>query len=660
MKNLLTPVRAAAALLLGGWACAGGAQSLGTPAVDPLLGRPLDMAVPARFAAGDGSDECVHADVFYGETRLPASRVRTTLKGPPQQRSIRVEADVPVDEPVVVVSLRAGCRNTITRNYTLLPDYPSERMLAAADARAALAQAVPAVPLKAAPAVASNSPRRPAARPTLASDRSSAPAAARAARPAVRTANATPQAPKVTVAGGPRLRLEPIDLPEEVHALRTSTTLAQPQGDAARRATAALLWQAINADPQDLLRASVRLQRMEQELVQLRQAAGQTRTELVVLRQRMEQAQPWYASPVIAQVLGILVLAAAATGGMLWYRTRRMAQDAGNWYMPRESAAGATLDPLPPVQEAMPPAQPASVPREAIVPTPVPVAPRFAEPPRPVAPQPVAARSQQPADAHVDFELPQPAFEPMRPEGALRVETLAGTFEEAEFLASLGLYADAMDVLKAYLQDSAQPAPVAFYELMRLCDQAQDPVAVATVRRRHAQALGLEAPRLDQVNAAIGLDGLPALNTPIQRAWGGPGALDAIEEALFEKPAPGATLTLQAARDLLFLYDLALARATQGTVQPADPAEAHPVAPWAHAEDAHAASLAAQAAADAQGGERFGLDLDLTGPAMPSAPVLELEPLDLPEPVAQPREPEEADDPFSAAVAGERVPVSRY
>lgn len=658
MKNLLTPVRAAAALLLGGWACAGGAQSLGTPAADPLLGRPLDMAVPARFAAGDGSDECVHADVFYGETRLPASRVRTTLKGPPQQRSIRVEADVPVDEPVVVVSLRAGCRNTITRNYTLLPDYPSERMLAAADARAALAQAVPVVPLKAAPAVASNSPRRPAARPTLASDRDSAPAVARASRPALRTAKVAPQAPKLTVAGGPRLRLEPIDLPEEVHALRTSATLAQPQGDAARRATAALLWQAINADPQDLLRASVRLQRMEQELGQLRQAAGQTRAELVVLRQRMEQAQPWYASSVLAQVLGILVLAAAATGGMLWYRTRRMARDAGNWYMPRESAAGATLDPLPPVREAMPPVRPAAVPREAIVPTPVPVS-RFEEPPRFVAPQPVAARSQQPADAHVDFELPQPASEPVRPEGALRVETLAGTFEEAEFLSSLGLYADAMDVLKAYLQDSAQPAPVAYYELMRLCDQAQDPVAVATVRRRHAQALGLEAPRLDQVNAAVGLDGLPALNTRIQRAWGGPGALDAIEEALFEAPAPGATLTLQAARDLLFLYDLALARAAQGTMQLADAADGHPVAPWANAENAHAASLAAQAAADAQGGERFGLDLDLSGPVAPSAPVLELEPLDL-EPVAQPREPEEADDPFSAAVAGERVPVSRY
>lgn len=660
MKNLLTPVRAAAALLLGGWACAGGAQSLGMPAVDPLLGRPLDMAVPARFASGDGSDECVHADVFYGETRLPASRVRAYVGGPPQQRTIRIESDVPVDEPVVVVSLRAGCRGSITRNYTLLPAYPSERMLAAADARAALAQAVPVVPLKAAPAVASTSPRRAAPRTALAADRSGVATVAQASQRAPRNVPAA-QA-RLAAAGGPRLRLEPIDLPEQVHALRTSATLAQPQGDAARRATAALLWQAINADPQDLLRASVRLQRMEQELGQLRQAAGQTHAELVVLRQRLEQAQPWYASNVLAQVLGILVLAAAAAGGMLWYRTRRMA-DAGNWYVPREAAAGAALDPVSANREEVQAPQPASTLREPVAPLPVAL-------PRVEVPQPAAPRRPAPqpaiADEHiVDFEIPRATLEPQHPGGALRVETLAATFEEAEFLSSLGLYADAMDVLKAYLQDSGRPAPVAYYELMLLCDRAQDAVAVATVRRRHAQALRVEAPRLEQVTADVGLDGMPALAARIQRAWGGPGALDAIEQALFEAPTAGAPLTLRAARELLFLYDVALVRATQGTAQPADAAEGHPVAPWAHAEDTHAAGLAAQAVADAQGGEHFGLDLDLTAPVTPSGPVLELElePLEALEPPpaqAQAGEPVEEEDAFSAAVASERVPVSRY
>lgn len=661
MKNLLTPVRAAAALLLGGWACAGGAQSLGTPAVDPLLGRPLDMKVPARFASADSSEECVQADVFYGETRLPASRVRASVGGPPQQRTIRIESDVPVDEPVVVVSLRAGCRGSITRNYTLLPEYPSERLLAAADARAALAQAAPVVPLKAAAAVASTSPRRAAPRTTLAADPSGTATVARASQRTAR--NLPPAGPKlaVAVAGGPRLRLEPIDLPEQVHALRTSTTLAQPQGDAARRATAALLWQAINADPQDLLRASVRLQRMEQELGQLRQAAGQTHAELVVLRQRLEQAQPWYASNVLAQVLGILVLAAAAAGGMLWYRTRRLAE-AGNWYVPREAAAGATLDAVPALREEPLSPPPVSAPREAVVPVPVAV-PRVEVPPQPAFPQRPAPRPAIVDDPVVDFEIPQATFEAQRPDGALRVETLAATFEEAEFLSSLGLYADAMDVLKAYLQDSAGPAPVAFHELMRLCDQAQDAVAVATVRRRYAQALRVEAPRLEQVTADVGLEGMPALAARIQRAWGGPGALDAIEQALFEAPTPGVPLTLQAARDLLFLHDVALARATQGTAQPADAAEAHPVAPWAHAEDTHAANLAAQAVADADGGEHFGLDLDLTAPVTPSGPVLELEPLEAPEPPpaqAQGGEPVEEEDAFSAAMASERVPVSRY
>lgn len=656
-------MRTAAALLLGGWACAGGAQTLGTPAVDPLLGRPLDMAVPARFAPGEGNDECVHADVFYGETRVPARHVRASIGGPPDQRRIRIESALPVDEPVVVVSLRAGCRSTITRNYTLLPEYPGDTLIAAAEARA-LALASSAIPLKAAPAVVSTSPRRAGARTARASDREGSLAVAKAAAPAARSRPPGRTAPNLAVAGGPRLRLEPIDLPEEVHALRTSATLAQPQGDLARRATAALLWQAINADPQDLLRASVRLQRMEQELGQLRQAAGQTRGELVALRQRLDQAQPWYASSVLAQVLGVLVLALAAAAGMLWYRTRKVAASVGDWYLPRGAAPGAALAPQPPEEE---PVQPAAAP---VVVAPRAVAEPVPElPPLPVRvremPQPLAVPPAAPQAHLVDFEVPQAVGEAPRPDGALRVETLAATFEEAEFLASLGLFPDAMDVLKAYLQDSAQPAPVAFYELMRLCDQAQDAVAVATVRRRHAQALRAEAPRLEQVMAATGLDGMPALAARIQRAWGTPGALDAIERELFEVPAAGMPLTLQAARDLLFLYDLALARVAQGAVG----AEPHPVAPWADAEDAHAAGLAAQAVADAKGGDSFGLDLDLSStPAAPSAFVpasaleLELAPIDPPAPQQRAQE-DDADadaDAFSAAVASERAPASRY
>src|SRR5439155_22005864 len=190
---------------------------------------------------------------------------RATVTGQSDQRRIRVESETPIDEPIVTVSVRAGCRNTITRNYTLLPEYPSERLLASVEARTAMANAAPVVPLKmAATTTPSTSPRKPGVRPVIVA-RASTPEA----QGPVRTRN-THAVQKHAPQKGPRLKLEPIDLPEQESLLRVSSSLADPNGDPSRRATAALLWQAINADPQEVMRTSVMIQKLEQDLAQPR------------------------------------------------------------------------------------------------------------------------------------------------------------------------------------------------------------------------------------------------------------------------------------------------------------------------------------------------------------------------------------------------------
>lgn len=615
-----------AAWLLGSGALAQG-QMLGTPVADLLMGRPLEMTLPARFATADTGDECVQADVFYGETRVKAGNVRATITGPAEQRRIRVESAAPIDEPIVTVSVRAGCRNVVTRNYTLLPDYPSERMIAAADARAAMANAVPAIPLKMAVAPApATSPRKTAARPLV-------------------LARQAPPARKEAVRG-PRLRLEPMEMPEPQALLRVSNVLAEPAGDASRRAAAALLWQAINADPQEVLRTSVMIQKLEQELAQMRLTSSQTRAEMAQLRQRLDQPQPWHPSALLVQLLSLLVLACAGAAGVFWYRTRHLADRRGVWYMP-------------PVQ--MPPRQEETV----TVPT----------RPAPLVVPPVAAATGE--DAHViDFEVP--AMAPVagkpapRTDGVLKVETLAATLEEVDFLRSLGLHSDAMDILKSYLQDSTAPAPLAWLELMHLCEEAEDPAAVATVRRRYAQAFGVEAPRLAQITAEGGLDGMADLGARITRAWNTGKALQVIEEVLFLVPTPAAPMTLQAGRDLLGLHALALVRAAEGST----PGAEAPLAPWAHAEDLQAAQGAAQQAAEADGGRHFALDVDLTSPArlevearvFQPAPVRGRVKDNVRERAAREqaareeaaRRAREEEDAFSAAVASERFPVSRH
>lgn len=656
MKNLLTTARILALLLLGSGPAAG--QSLGSPAAEIWMGRPLEMTVPARFAPGDTGGECVHADVFYGDARVPADRVRATVVGADAQKRVRIEASAAVNEPVITVSVRAGCRNTITRNYTLLPEMPSETMVAALVARqqATVAGPVAAAPLRLAP---STSPVADARAPRASVVRTAEARTGDGAAPRTRTASPV----RKPAASGPRLRLEPIEM-EQQAVLRVSSQLAEPQGDAARRATAALLWQAINADPQEVLRTTAMLQKLEGDLLQLRQASGQTRAELAALRQRLDavQHQPWYASAAAMQVLALLVLAAGAAAALVWYRTRRAGEEP--WY---EAPA-----PIPPaaaglnsgVGEAEPAHEPTGVPAPA--PQEVPAIAAAAAAPRKAAKGPDAHRG-------VDFELPQPAAALRRPgTGVLRVETLTATFEEVEFLTSLGLSQDATDVLKAYLQDSAAPAPLAWFELMRLCQQHEDAAAVATVRRRYAHMYGADAPRLDKLAAPFGLESVPDLSARIIAAWGRPEVLDVIEEALFKVPQPGSSMTLQAGRDLLCLHDLALRLAADAAAADLDvaPPDEHPLAPWAHLEDPAAAQAAAQAVADAESGRHFGLDVDLGAEteALPEqVPEPDLAPL-LEEMQAAAREAAarqaarqaEAEDAFSAAMASERVPVSRF
>ncbi|HEX2546462.1 MAG TPA: hypothetical protein VHL79_16390, partial [Ramlibacter sp.] len=209
----------------------------------------------------------------------------------------------------------------------------------------------------------------------------------------------------------------------------------------------------------------------------------------------------------------------------------------------------------------------------------------------------------------------------------------------------------------------------------RLCDQADDPGAIPTIRRRYTQAFGVPAPELAQVTEAKGLDGMPQLSARITAAWGRAEALELIEDGLFSVPPPHAALTLQAGRDLICLYDLALALLAENAAPQSNAdAEAHPLAPWAANGDdpGLAQALAGDALPDADGGHQFALDVDLTASPEPlpdrqDPELLELELAPLLEEMkeqakrnAKVRATTPEEDAFSAAMASERGPISRY
>jgi hypothetical protein len=663
MKKLLTVrhILVLPLLLLGPWA-GSYAQSLGTPSASVWIGRPLDMTVPTRFASADSRDECVHADVFFGDTRLPPERVRATIIGTdPRQKRVRIETETLIDEPVVTVSVRAGCQSTVTRSYTLLPELASDQVVAALAARPAAPRAAPLSPAMAAAAsmaplqLAADASTSAVTSPRLARATALAPVPAPMKTPSTRRAE--PPIARAAAPTGPRLRLEPLDL-ESHTLLRVSARLAEPAGDASRRATAAMLWQAINADPQEVLRTTVMLQALERDLASVRQASSQTQAEVAALRQRLDAARPWYESTAAVQLLSLLLLVAAATAGVLWHRSRR--NEPGHWYahppgLSPESAVAADAGAEPGLAE-----QAVQLHEQVGSPRPMGFVTAAADVPRadfvPSAP-----------------EAAPPAGRQQSAPGVLRVETLAATFEEVEFLSSLGLPGDAADVLESYLQDCGSPAPLAFHELMRLRAQEEDPGRAAAVGRRYAQVFGFEPPRLAQVTAPLGLDSMPALSAGITSAWNTPGVLQVIEDALFGTPEAGAPLTLQAGRDLLCLHDLAMNLVTEASSVPGT-GDGHAPAPWAHAEDAAGAQLAVQAVPDVDRGGALGVDIDVGAAAARPLSDLPLVDPDVAPMIAELhaaareaqarveaiRRQEEEIDAFSAATASERMPLSRY
>lgn len=626
MKDFLTPRRSLAVAILLGATVSAAAQSLGAPWAELFIGRPLDLSVPARLGAGDARDDCVRADVFYGDQRLPASQVRTRITGPDNDRRIHVTAEAPIDEPMVTVALRAGCSSTVTRNYTLLPEAPSAAVLASSATRAAGAAPV---------AVAALPPQRTTQR---AQQR---PAAQKQAVAARARATAKPQAANDNM-GKPRLRLEMWE-PEPQALLRTSVQLTEPAQDLARRASAAMLWRALNADPAEILRTGAQLQQLEKDVAQLRITAQQTSADLAVVRERLETPQAQGLAQAV-QFLMVLLVAAAAGASYYWYRSARTARAAAAWYEPHgeDAPPAAVQEPGAAAPAAFTVVQPQAAAQAAPgQPVPVPAA-------DPVAAGPV--EFEPPEDLHPAHRL------------TLRVETLAATFEEVEFLSSLGLWGDAKDVLKAYLEDSVAPAPLAFFELMRLCVQTDDSAALAAVRRRYLQFFGAEAPPFERLAAPLGLESQPELSTRITRAWGKPQALELIEQSLFTVPPPGKVLSLQAGRDLIGLF--ALAHTLAADAEAAQAGAGHELAPWAHSESPDLVPADADATDPGLG---LDLDLNVAAPLQAAAPEpvaqeldFELEPL-LAEfeavraqhAVDAAKEAEEEAEAFSAAVASD-------
>lgn len=312
-----------------------------------LIGRPLMVSVAVQPDPGQAlNSACFEAEVFHGDTKQDASRVKLRLEtaASGQGSILRVSSDNPVNEPVVTVYLRAGCDQMISRRYVMLADIVSEQAVPAAPRVGAVPLVIPApapapVPLASAGTAAGGSAgAAPVARQSTTPARAQAEGAAPVAAPAAKrpskaaatrpapTPRAAPVKPAAATAspavsdekaragrsaGQSRLRLDPLELLSERVATLESVTANAPAEAAAREAR--------DAQRLDSLEASVK------SLVAL---AARNEASLLALRVRLEQAQAErYNNPVVYLLLALLLASLVAIAYLLSRSSQRARQE---------------------------------------------------------------------------------------------------------------------------------------------------------------------------------------------------------------------------------------------------------------------------------------------------------------------------------------------
>jgi hypothetical protein len=585
-KTRLSTVLLALGAVLGSSPAA--AMGFGDVRATALLGQPLNIALPVTLGEGETlTSDCVSADVQSGDSRLPPGtvRARVTQGRDANEAIVRVSTTLAVDEPIVTMTVSAGCPTRITRTLTLLADPP----LVTATAPAVTAPAAP-----------TNLPRTAAVapRPEPLSDASASTAPARATRPAeppraaARTAappraapqntveagepanRATPSRPRRTAArveppaptdgeGRPRLQLDA----GAVAATPAAVLAAEAQASAAREA-ARVAEAAASA-------AQQRMKDMEAEVARLRADSKAQTDALVELRKQLAQdrsrgGEPGWLMPTLMALAGLL----GATALWLWWKLKQqqqvrvMQRDA--WY---ERAPASSIAPsVHSAQDAdaddsdLRGTTPSRIP--STLPPPV-----VGKPKPPPAPQSAPSMFDTKAGgldsmispptmpAHTMVTLPSAGVRIDDDEAvrAVSVDEQIDLEQQADFFIALGHDESAIDLLMAHLRSTGGGTPLPFLKLLEIHRRRGDRDAYERTRVRFNQRFNSVAPDWQaDPKAGRTLEDYPLVVGRIQAAW--PTPLDAmaeLEALLFRRGAGSEMFELPAYQEVLFLYQTA-------------------------------------------------------------------------------------------------------
>jgi pilus assembly protein FimV len=595
--------------------CACGAShalGFGRPLSRAVLGDTLWITVPLRLEVGEEiNDDCLAADVYFGDDKVAASAVSAALlSGPGGERSLRVSTVALVNEPIITVYLAAGCHARITRKFVAFADPPNVNQPTGSIGKAVeMAEIVNAITTPT-PSVVSAPSELSAAMQAAPHHQRSEPSATRLSK----REKALAGAPVMTVAAlsvdalkadkpstqgkssshkakgrhkdkahqsvqlaksaksakpvrsvvkvtqpvdSARLVLDPVEAEAMVApTLRMSGTLGAPvQADdqsanvQARRDAAAAIWLALNATPEQMTHDRQRLVELEQRLAQLKQEGEQAKLAATALASRAQQAEAQTVSSKVSVLLGLLGLAGVGAAVYLWRQLRQEKKRTEAWWQSQGDEVVPTSSAADDhvVDDFEHDTSPDLA--SVMVPVAADMSPAFAR-------QDAALAEDKVVPVKLVKDAPFVAVEVSH---QVSVEELIDLEQQAEFFMVLGQEDAAIGLLEGHVQHTTGGSPLPFLKLLEAYHRADKRADYQRVRIEFSKRFETDAPSWNDYQQRMNnLVDYPDVVAQLQDIWFTPAqAMEMLDKALTH-PEPGACIyDLPAYRELLFLYAVA-------------------------------------------------------------------------------------------------------
>lgn len=548
-------------------ATAADAVTLGALRGAAVLGQPLRLVVETTLPSAEEMDpKCLGVEFLYGDTAISPLRTRALMAeggGASSQRALRLEADEPVNEPIVTVTVRAGCSPRVQRQYTLFadPGHGDAGVPRTATSGVILPPANPAAQVRQAesggtPALASGSGTTAAA------------ATAPATRPPKASAAAHPRPERP--AAKAQLKLDMLDdLESRPALLKQSWSLsAWQEGPHPKRDEAARWWSVLNAEPSRWIEQSLQAKQYEEQIRLLKLANEKERQQQQRLSEQLLTAEESrYANPLVYALtaLGVLSTTAALWAGL---RLRRKQVLSRPWWQAAD----------PPMSDNMPldKAAPATKPAPVAVPAAAPADGWFDRLRRGIGAQPGTAspkarrfggENEDPArhdhGSDIDSDLSPLGFSQgllssyVETPRTARTEELFDIQQQADFFVSLGQQDQAIELLIHHIRDNEETSPMAYLDLLKIYHSLGRQREYDQIRETFNRIYTAAVPAMEDFNQpTYGLEAYPSALNRIEALWPSAKVLDVIEESIFRKPGqnPRNAFTLEAYRELLLLH----------------------------------------------------------------------------------------------------------